>query len=179
MTNKSEILAMLRSEFDHWEEVLNSLSVEQITAPKFISEWSIQDTVAHLMAWQKRSIARLEAPASIKNPSFPAGRCCRCRIRGITRMNLMPGFIRLIVTSPGRPSIPPGELASSALWNWRRQFPKRTCLTRKDLHGWQASPSQQFFRAHMSITRWTILNPCWYCSVSPENWFNPSRPFAI
>ena len=61
MTTKPEILAMLRSEFDQWEGVLNSLSEEQITAPKFISEWSIQDTVAHLMAWQTRSIAQLEA----------------------------------------------------------------------------------------------------------------------
>jgi len=71
MTTKPEILAMLRSEFDQWEEVLNSLSEEQITAPKFISEWSIQDTVAHLMAWQTRSIAQLEAARLDKEPEFP------------------------------------------------------------------------------------------------------------
>jgi hypothetical protein len=71
MTTKSEILAMLRSEFDLWEKVLNSLSVQQITAPKFISEWSIKDTVAHLMAWQTRSIARLEAALHDKEPEFP------------------------------------------------------------------------------------------------------------
>ena len=31
MTSKPEILALLRSEFDRWEEVLNGLSEEQIT----------------------------------------------------------------------------------------------------------------------------------------------------
>jgi len=72
MPTKSEILAMLRSEFDHWEEVLNSLSLEQITAPNFISDWSIQDTIAHLMAWQTRSIARLEAARLDKEPEFPS-----------------------------------------------------------------------------------------------------------
>jgi hypothetical protein len=70
MTSKPEILAMLQSEFDRWEEVLNGLSEEQITAPNFISDWSIKDTLAHLMAWQTRSIARLEAAQSGKEPDF-------------------------------------------------------------------------------------------------------------
>ncbi|MGD0877460.1 MAG: ClbS/DfsB family four-helix bundle protein [Anaerolineales bacterium] len=71
MTSKPEILTMLRSEFDHWEELLNGLSEEQIAAPNFISGWSIKDTFTHLMAWQTRSIARLEAAQSSKEPDFP------------------------------------------------------------------------------------------------------------
>jgi hypothetical protein len=71
MTSKSEILALLQSEFDRWEEVLNGLSEEQITASNFISDWSIKDTLAHLMAWQTRSIARLEAALVNKEPEFP------------------------------------------------------------------------------------------------------------
>jgi hypothetical protein len=71
MTSKPEILALLRSEFDHWEELLNRLSEEQIIAPNFISSWSIKDTLAHLMAWQTRSIARLEAARLDKEPDFP------------------------------------------------------------------------------------------------------------
>ena len=71
MNSKLEILAMLQEEFDRWEEVLNNLSAEQITAPNFISNWSIKDTLAHLMAWQTRSIARLEAARMKKDPEFP------------------------------------------------------------------------------------------------------------
>ena len=71
MNNKAEILSMLRDEFDRWEEVLNGLSPQQITAPNFLSEWSIRDTLAHLMAWQTRSIARLEGALLGKDPEFP------------------------------------------------------------------------------------------------------------
>ena len=71
MNSKLEILAKLQEEFDRWEEVLNSLSSEQITAPNFIANWSIKDTLAHLMAWQMRSIARLEGALLNKEPEFP------------------------------------------------------------------------------------------------------------
>jgi hypothetical protein len=71
MTTKSEMLALLKDEFDRWEELLQGLTVEQITAPNFISNWSIKDVLAHLMAWQARSIARLEAAQLNKDPEFP------------------------------------------------------------------------------------------------------------
>ncbi len=71
MTDKSEMLALLQQEFDRWEELLNNLSEPQITAPDFIGNWSIKDIVAHLMAWQARSIARLEAARMDKDPDFP------------------------------------------------------------------------------------------------------------
>jgi hypothetical protein len=71
MTNKSEMLALLENEFNRWEALLGSLSLSQITSPNFIGTWSIQDVVAHLMAWQTRSIARLEAACMHKDPEFP------------------------------------------------------------------------------------------------------------
>jgi hypothetical protein len=71
MYNKAEILAMLQDEFNRWEKLLNGLSVQQITAANFLSDWSIKDTLAHLMAWQKRSIARLEAAQLKKEPIYP------------------------------------------------------------------------------------------------------------
>ena len=72
MTNKPEILALLRDEFDRWEALLNNLTPEQITAPNFVSSWSIKDVLAHLMAWQLRSIARLEAAVLDNEPEFPS-----------------------------------------------------------------------------------------------------------
>ncbi|HEX7974864.1 MAG TPA: ClbS/DfsB family four-helix bundle protein, partial [Anaerolineales bacterium] len=35
------------------------------------SEWSIKDVMAHLMTWQQRSIARLEAALYHRVPEFP------------------------------------------------------------------------------------------------------------
>ena len=71
MTNKSEMLTLLQDEFDRWEALLGSLSQAQITAPNFIGAWSIKDVLAHLMTWQTRSIARLEAAQLDQAPEFP------------------------------------------------------------------------------------------------------------
>ncbi len=61
MNMKQHILAAVREEFDRWEELLASLSEEQITALLLLSIWSIKDVMAHLMAWQQRYIARVQA----------------------------------------------------------------------------------------------------------------------
>lgn len=71
MNMKEHILAALREQFDRWEELLASLSEEQITTPHLPSTWSIKDEIAHLWAWQQRSIARLEAAQFDREPEFP------------------------------------------------------------------------------------------------------------
>ncbi len=68
---KEHILAALREQFEHWEELLASLSEEQITAPDFDREWSIRDVMAHLWAWQQISIARLEGGVLDREPMYP------------------------------------------------------------------------------------------------------------
>jgi hypothetical protein len=57
---KPHILAALREQFDRWEKLLSNLSEEQVTTPYPSSTWSVKDVIAHLMAWQKRSIARMD-----------------------------------------------------------------------------------------------------------------------
>lgn len=71
MNMKSHILAALKEQFDRWEELLASLSVEEITAPHFDLDWSIKDVMAHLWAWQQISIARMQAGAENQRPVFP------------------------------------------------------------------------------------------------------------
>jgi hypothetical protein len=71
MSNKQQILTTLRKEFNRWEELLASMSEEQITAPQLAANWSIKDIIAHLWAWQQRSIARLEAALYDREPEFP------------------------------------------------------------------------------------------------------------
>jgi hypothetical protein len=71
MNMKEHILAALREQFNSWEELLASLSEEQITAPHFDFDWSIKDVIAHLWAWQQISIARMEATRHDREPEFP------------------------------------------------------------------------------------------------------------
>jgi hypothetical protein len=72
VSDKQGALSTLREEFDRWESLLASLSEAQITAPEFAENWSIKDVVAHLRAWQQRSLARLEAALHNREPVYPA-----------------------------------------------------------------------------------------------------------
>jgi hypothetical protein len=71
MDEKAQILNELRDEFDRWENILAGLSEAQITAPDLSDGWSIKDVMAHLWAWQQRSIARMEAALDNTEPKFP------------------------------------------------------------------------------------------------------------
>jgi hypothetical protein len=71
MNMRDHILSALNEQFNRWEEYLTSLNEAQITAPLLSTNWTVKDNVAHLMAWQKRSIARMEAAISDQEPDFP------------------------------------------------------------------------------------------------------------
>jgi len=71
MNMQNHILTALREQFDCWEELLAGLSDGQITATDLPSNWSIKDVMAHLWAWQQRSIARLNAALLNRDPDFP------------------------------------------------------------------------------------------------------------
>jgi hypothetical protein len=71
MNMKDHILAALREQFKSWEELLASLSEEEITAPHFDYDWSIKDVIAHLWAWQQISSARMEGGLNNREPELP------------------------------------------------------------------------------------------------------------
>lgn len=71
MNMKEHILAALREQLNRWEALLESLSTEQITAPLLPSYWTIKDVIAHLRAWQQRSVARIEAALADQEPVYP------------------------------------------------------------------------------------------------------------
>jgi len=71
MNMKDHILTALREQFDRWEELLASLSEEQLTTPSFDLDWSIKDVMAHLWGWQQISIARMEGGLYNREPEFP------------------------------------------------------------------------------------------------------------
>ena len=72
MNMKEHILTAMKEELNLWEELLASMSDEQITAPLLPSNWSTKDVIAHLRAWQQVSIARLEAALLNTDPELPA-----------------------------------------------------------------------------------------------------------
>jgi hypothetical protein len=70
MNEKAQLLAMLRDEFNRWDQLLAGLSEEQVTARTLPAGLSIKDTVAHLWSWQERSVARMEAALNGTKPVF-------------------------------------------------------------------------------------------------------------
>jgi hypothetical protein len=71
MRDKDEMLTKLREEFLAWEALLTALSDEEADEPLLPSELSVKDNLAHLRAWQQRSIARLEAALEQREPVMP------------------------------------------------------------------------------------------------------------
>ena len=71
MNMKDHILAALREQFESWEGLLTSLSIEEIIAPHFDLNWSIKDVMAHLWAWQQISIARMDGGVTDREPEYP------------------------------------------------------------------------------------------------------------
>lgn len=71
MNNIQEALPLLRAEFERWDALLASLSEAQLTSPQLDDDWSIKDAVAHLHAWQQRSVARVQAALDGGEPDYP------------------------------------------------------------------------------------------------------------
>jgi hypothetical protein len=72
MNMKDHILTALSEQFTQWDELLASLSEEQITTPDFDESWSIKDIVNHLWGWQQISIARMNSGLLDREPEFPS-----------------------------------------------------------------------------------------------------------
>lgn len=70
METKQVYLKMLQDEKARWEKYLTGLTEAQIGAPKLDDGWSIKDVVAHLMAWQQVTNARLRAALRDEEPDF-------------------------------------------------------------------------------------------------------------
>jgi len=71
MNMKEHIVAALKEQFNHWEELLKNLNNDEITIPRFDYDWSIKDVIAHLWGWQQISTARMKAAVHNREPEFP------------------------------------------------------------------------------------------------------------
>ncbi|MFH2038411.1 MAG: ClbS/DfsB family four-helix bundle protein [Chloroflexota bacterium] len=68
---KEHILKALKEQINTWEDLLDHLGENQVNVPQAPSTWTTKDVLSHLSAWQGRSIARLEAALSDREPVFP------------------------------------------------------------------------------------------------------------
>jgi hypothetical protein len=71
MNDKQQILTDLTDIFNRWQELLASLSEEQIKEPLLPSDWTVKDVVAHLWFWQQASVARMDAALHDREPKYP------------------------------------------------------------------------------------------------------------
>ena len=61
---RADLLAQLRSENEGWESLLAEIGEDRMDEPGVAGAWSIKDIVAHLAAWRRRTVGRLEAVAN-------------------------------------------------------------------------------------------------------------------
>ena len=104
MNMKTHILLAMQEVFELWDGKLSLLKEEQIAKPLENSDWTIKDTVAHLCAWQQRTLARVEAAAENREPIMPGW------VNALILINWMPmpsmaGSLNPTATNPGMKSI--------------------------------------------------------------------------
>lgn len=59
--NKDTLLSDTQKGYDDFEQLLSQLTLGQILAASGNGEWSVKDNIAHLMAWQRRTINLLQS----------------------------------------------------------------------------------------------------------------------
>jgi hypothetical protein len=72
---RADLLSELSSEQAAWEGLLDQIGVDRMEEPGVAGSWSIKDVVAHLTAWRRRTVGRLEAVANGQpepTPAWPA-----------------------------------------------------------------------------------------------------------
>ncbi len=60
---RAELVQQLNSENEEWETLLAEIGEDRMEEPGIAGAWSIKDIVAHLTAWRRRTVGRLEAVA--------------------------------------------------------------------------------------------------------------------
>jgi len=61
---RADLIAELNSEYQAWELLLGQIGEDRMDEPGVGGAWSIKDIVAHLTAWRRRTVGRLEAVAN-------------------------------------------------------------------------------------------------------------------
>jgi hypothetical protein len=68
--DKATLLDKIRTRQAEFEALLATLNTSQLTTPGVNGDWSIKDILAHLVSWQKRTLAYLDAAARQGKPDI-------------------------------------------------------------------------------------------------------------
>jgi hypothetical protein len=60
---RADLVAALNSEYESWEGLLARIGEDRMEEPGVAGSWSIKDVIAHLTAWRRRTVGRLESVA--------------------------------------------------------------------------------------------------------------------
>ncbi len=71
-TTKIQIIETAQAERKLLEEVLSTLTGEQITQPNAIGEWAIKDILSHLFEWEHMVVEWYQAGVNGEVPSVPS-----------------------------------------------------------------------------------------------------------
>src|ERR671932_687602 len=69
--NRSEVVRALEAERRRWEALLAQVGDDRLTEALLPGGWSFKDLIAHLTAWQRLTVARLEAALRDQKPPVP------------------------------------------------------------------------------------------------------------
>jgi len=78
MDMKTHLLAALHEQLGRWEDLLAAVGRREVPAERLYASpdlpggWSVKDVLAHLAAWQQRSLTRVVAAADGRVPERPA-----------------------------------------------------------------------------------------------------------
>ena len=71
-TTKNQILEAAQTERAALEELLATLTFEQMTQPNVIGEWAIKDVLAHLIEWEQMVVEWYETGVKGEVPAVPS-----------------------------------------------------------------------------------------------------------
>jgi len=69
--SKAQILTDIQREWILFEQMLSRLAEEQLLMSGVIGQWSVKDILAHIVAWEKVLLDRLEGVLSMEPLKYP------------------------------------------------------------------------------------------------------------
>jgi uncharacterized protein (TIGR03083 family) len=69
---KDQLIAEVQSEYQALEELIATLTPEQMTQPGVIGKWSVKDVLAHLAEWEQMMLSWYAAGLRGENPQTPS-----------------------------------------------------------------------------------------------------------
>ena len=71
-TTKQQLLEQVQQEREQWEGLLAEIGFERMEVPGVTGDWTMKDTLAHLVTWWRREVALLaSAQRGERPPAHP------------------------------------------------------------------------------------------------------------